>query len=70
MPICAYGGISDHKVERESLEAWGEQTRAAFKLRMFDGDHFFLHGPARADLLRAVAQDLMPVLTRLEGGYP
>lgn len=67
VPISAYGGLSDHKVEREALEAWSERTRGGFKLRMFEGDHFFLHGPARGDLIRAVVQDLMPVLARLAG---
>lgn len=70
VPIVAYGGIADHKVERAALEAWREQTHAAFKMRLFNGDHFFLHGPARSDLLRAVAEDLMPVLARLEGRFP
>jgi medium-chain acyl-[acyl-carrier-protein] hydrolase len=67
--LSAYGGLSDHKVEREALEAWRERTRGAFKLRMFEGDHFFLHGPARGDLIAAVAQDLMPVLARLQGRF-
>jgi len=41
-PISAYGGVQDKDVNRESLEAWREQTAAAFSLQMFAGGHFFL----------------------------
>lgn len=42
-PISAFGGTQDPKVSRPELEAWREQTTASFSLRMFPGDHFFLH---------------------------
>jgi medium-chain acyl-[acyl-carrier-protein] hydrolase len=41
-PISAFGGLKDCDVGIEQLEAWHQQTRKSFKLRMFPGDHFFL----------------------------
>ena len=54
-PITALGGLLDPDVSREKLEAWREQTTAAFKLHMFPGDHFFLH-KEQAHVLRVIAQ--------------
>ena len=45
-PISAYGGLRDPRAKRENLAAWREQTTAGFILRMFDGDHFFIHQAA------------------------
>jgi medium-chain acyl-[acyl-carrier-protein] hydrolase len=56
-PITAFGGLKDYEVSREHLEAWREQTTSAFTLRMFDGDHFFIH-QAEPLLLRALSQEL------------
>jgi medium-chain acyl-[acyl-carrier-protein] hydrolase len=55
--ITAFGGIEDNKTSREDLEAWGEQTRRGFRLKMFPGDHFFLKS-AREQLLFEIAKDL------------
>jgi medium-chain acyl-[acyl-carrier-protein] hydrolase len=63
-PITAYGGLQDPDITRENLAAWGEQTSGQFTLRMFPGDHFYLHS-SRALLLQTLAQDLMQVLRRL-----
>jgi medium-chain acyl-[acyl-carrier-protein] hydrolase len=56
-PILAFGGSNDLEISREHLEAWREQTTADFSLRMFEGDHFFIHG-TEAQLLQAVADEL------------
>lgn len=58
VPVSAFGGIGDHKVSREDLEGWQRYTKGEFRLRMFQGDHFYLSGPARGDLLRSVAREL------------
>ena len=50
-PISAFGGLQDHLVGRTHLEAWRQQTTAFFSLRMFPGDHFFLHSAQRLLLL-------------------
>jgi surfactin synthase thioesterase subunit len=42
-PISAYGGLDDHAVSFESLAAWKGHTNHQADLKMFDGDHFFLH---------------------------
>ena len=56
-PIVAYGGLEDEDVPREDLAAWREQTAAPFSMRMFPGDHFFLHS-SKPLLLRQLSEDL------------
>jgi len=56
-PIAAYGGTSDPNVAREHLEAWREQTRSHFRLRLFEGGHFYLRR-SEADFLAALTADL------------
>ncbi|HEX6290381.1 MAG TPA: thioesterase domain-containing protein [Herpetosiphonaceae bacterium] len=63
-PITAYGGLQDDEVSRDQLAAWREHTSAHFTMRMFPGDHFYLHG-SRALLLQTLAQDLVQVLRRV-----
>ena len=43
IPLTTFGGHDDPHVDLERLEAWYCHTRGRFSLRMFDGDHFFLH---------------------------
>lgn len=64
-PITVLGGLQDHEVPRESLEAWREHTTSDFKVRMLPGDHFFLNTD-QPQLLRIVAQELYH-LARREG---
>jgi medium-chain acyl-[acyl-carrier-protein] hydrolase len=52
-PITAFAGKCDSFVPLDSIRAWCEQTDTAFDLRVFEGDHFFLHGAER-DLLRSM----------------
>jgi surfactin synthase thioesterase subunit len=56
-PISAFAGAADAMVSREDVAGWQDETRGSFTLRMFEGDHFFLHR-ARAPLLRAISEDL------------
>jgi medium-chain acyl-[acyl-carrier-protein] hydrolase len=56
-PITALGGLEDQGVAREYLDAWRAHTNASFSLKMFPGDHFFLHA-SQAILLRELARDL------------
>lgn len=60
-PITVFGGLSDHEVRREMLEAWREQTTGPFAVRMLPGDHFFLHS-AQGTLLNLLSQDLVKTL--------
>lgn len=57
IPMIIFGGLQDHEVPREDLEAWREHTSATFKLRMLPGDHFFLNSE-QALLLKTLSQDL------------
>ncbi|HEX8500630.1 MAG TPA: alpha/beta fold hydrolase [Pyrinomonadaceae bacterium] len=62
--VSVYGGLADTAVRREHLEAWREQTGGEFVLRMFDGDHFFIH-QAAPQLLRTLDREL----ARVEGAH-
>ena len=59
-PITVFGGLQDEEVSREQLEGWRDYTTSTFTVRMFPGNHFFLHTSAPV-LLRMVAHDLRPM---------
>lgn len=56
-PISVFGGTDDRSVYEDELSAWREQTTSSFRLRMFEGDHFFIQAK-RADLIRAIKKIL------------
>ncbi len=56
-PIATFGGLQDREVSYDQLNAWQEQTNAAFSLHMLPGNHFFLHS-AQSLLLKLLSQDL------------
>jgi medium-chain acyl-[acyl-carrier-protein] hydrolase len=56
-PITAFGGLQDYEVTRESLDGWREHTKRAFRLRMVQGDHFFINSAPHV-ILGAIAQEL------------
>ena len=60
-PISVFGGLED-TLTKEQLQDWRQHTTAAFKLRLFPGDHFFLH-TYQESLLRALAQELVPLVS-------
>ncbi len=60
--LSAFGGWQDTSVTRDQLELWRAQTLGAFRLRMFQGGHFYLN-QARPALLQAIAYDLQTLLT-------
>lgn len=57
LPLSVYGGLRDTRAPRQALEEWHTQTTGRSTLRMYDGDHFFLHAK-RAVLLQGIHQDL------------
>lgn len=61
IPISVFGGQQDNKVSPEALAAWREQTNQDFTLKMFPGDHFFLHVEGQ-NLLQTIAQELQQLL--------
>jgi medium-chain acyl-[acyl-carrier-protein] hydrolase len=60
-PITVYGGLRDHGVKRENLDAWGTQTTAHCAVRLFPGDHFFIN-TKRDLLLQTLTRDLYRLL--------
>jgi medium-chain acyl-[acyl-carrier-protein] hydrolase len=63
-PITACGGMQDGEVDREELEAWRDQTTAAFSLRLFQGDHFFLQS-CQTELLDIISRELSQDIERV-----
>ncbi len=61
IPIVTYGGQSDPNVSAVHMDAWREQTTAAFDVRQFPGGHFFIHS-ARDAFLAALAGDLRRIM--------
>ncbi len=59
-PLTVYGGQQDRKIQPEQLAAWSEQTTKACVVRIFPGDHFFLHS-SRTQLLATLSQELKPI---------
>ncbi len=57
-PVTVYGGLEDAEVSRDDLTAWVDVTTGGYKLRMFAGDHFYLHD-GRDSLIGAVVEDLL-----------
>jgi len=60
-PITVFGGLQDKAICLDSLEAWGYETYSPFTLRMFSGDHFFLHHP-QSPFLQFFSQELYQLL--------
>ncbi len=56
-PVSAFGGLEDDETPKDELEAWRGVTDGRFKLRMFPGDHFYLH-QHQSRLIQAVVADL------------
>ena len=57
VPITAFCGTADADVPVHQMTEWRRRTRADFRLRLIEGDHFFLR-TRRDALLAFVAADL------------
>jgi surfactin synthase thioesterase subunit len=62
-PTFVYGGMQDPEVTREDLEAWRDECSSTFRLRLFPGNHFFIHS-AQVTLLRVLSRDLLSKLDK------
>lgn len=60
-PITVFGGTRDRQASVEELEAWGDETAGISRIRMFEGDHFYLD-PHRPALLAEIVATLKPHL--------
>lgn len=56
-PITSFGGSEDLRVPGELLQAWGELTTQPFNMRIFPGDHFFLH-TAQTQVIETISNTL------------
>lgn len=56
-PITVLGGARDPDVPVAALEAWRAHARGPFRVRLFDGGHFFLQ-ERKTDVLAALADAL------------
>ena len=65
--IVALGGREDPLVAREGLEAWRSETTGSWRLRLFPGDHFFLHS-AKREVLEVLSCELRHMLIDLGAG--
>jgi surfactin synthase thioesterase subunit len=61
--ISVYGGSRDVSVTPGDLEAWRAETVGSCRVRVFEGDHFFLE-PQRALVLADIGEMLAPYLSR------
>ncbi len=56
-PISVFGGLDDAFITVPGLRAWQEHTSAHCCVRIFSGDHFFLH-QAPEPVLSLIAGEL------------
>ncbi|MDA5141710.1 alpha/beta fold hydrolase [Streptomyces sp. AD681] len=56
-PVSAFVGRDDPEADPAELAAWAQVTAGAFRIREFDGDHFYLKDHA-AGLLDEIRADL------------
>jgi medium-chain acyl-[acyl-carrier-protein] hydrolase len=59
LPMTAYGGWSDRDVEPARVASWSVHS-TRFTLRMFQGNHFFIH--STPDFLQTLSADLQNVI--------
>jgi medium-chain acyl-[acyl-carrier-protein] hydrolase len=57
-PIFAYGGLDDPEVSREDLSRWQDVCETSSVVRMFPGDHFYLHS-AVEKVMQVLSRDLL-----------
>jgi medium-chain acyl-[acyl-carrier-protein] hydrolase len=62
-PLTACGGLQDDRIDREDFEAWKWHTSDQFVLRMFPGDHFFIHSD-QALLLDILSKELDRIIAQ------
>lgn len=62
-PISVFGGLEDHDVSIESLQAWQEHTKNSFQVQMLGGNHFFLHKQEQ-EIIGSVLHELLTQIRR------
>lgn len=59
--LYAYGGTHDREVTWDDLDGWRTCTTGEFAVRLFRGDHFYLHAQ-RSELTAQLGRDLVATL--------
>ena len=60
-PITVYGADQDHLATLNYLAPWEMQTSAAYKTRVFSGDHFFFQSQKK-EFISTLRRDLLQTL--------
>ena len=60
-PLLILGGMDDGEVPIDGLNEWGSYTEREFKVKLFEGDHFFLHKSGHL-----IATEIMLYLSELD----
>lgn len=68
-PLVIFGGVADVDIPREDLEGWATHTSSTCTIRMFPGNHFFLHS-CEALVLQALSRELNCSLETLSSSLP
>lgn len=59
-PITVFGGEHDPRVTADELAGWRSRTAGRFRLRLFDGNHFFMRAH-RDELMAEIISDLRTI---------
>jgi len=62
-PITSYHGINDN-IPISEISNWTNQTKKGFKIKIFQGDHFFINS-SRDSVLTALRADLRMILNEI-----
>lgn len=62
--ITAYGGLQDHTVSRDEVDAWRRLAIGSFNIRMFPGDHFYIQ-TSRALFFQFLTHDLLTAVKNI-----
>lgn len=62
IPILAFGGWQDPRVNRADLEGWATHTNSGFRSQYFPGDHFFIE-TARESMMDRIATEIRAALS-------
>jgi medium-chain acyl-[acyl-carrier-protein] hydrolase len=58
-PITAFAGDNDPIASADAVASWKEHTTGSFNVKVYPGDHFFIH-KFESDLLRVIKYTLRP----------
>jgi len=65
-PISAFAGLRDNGASPAVVAEWASQTTSRFRLRLIEGDHFFVQKAAAA-VTAGIAEELLDTMRIQEG---